>query len=189
MWTRFWTRGTLSCKVWSKGLVSREEGRKGRIERGQTGNALHGTMGRPATGGAREEVRGVGLRRPRAGVLGGPLRRGQGPIRRRLRGRTVGDTALQRPELLVHKQPPRWPGGLRPHRRSPQGHAPPGRLGRRRPRGGAPARRTEDEGHGEGRGPLRGDAGQRVYRVEHLAPALLVPAERLRRGRARLRGL
>ena len=35
----------------------------------------------------------------------------------------------------------------------------------------------------------RRDAGQRVHRLGDLAPALLVPAERLRRDRARLRGV
>ena len=53
--------------------------------------------------------------------------------------------------------------------------------GRSRPRGRA------NEGHRPRRGAARRDAGERLHRVGDLAPALLVPAQRLRGDRARLR--
>ena len=72
--------------------------------------------------------------------------------------------------------------------------APPGRpaaggLGRRRSRGRAPARRRGDEGHRARRRAARRRRRHRVHRLADLAHALLVPAQRLRRGRARLRGV
>ena len=51
------------------------------------------------------------------------------------------------------------------------------------------ARGRADEGHGPRGGAARRHAGERLHRLGGLAHALLVPAERLRRGRARLRGL
>ena len=48
---------------------------------GKTSHAVHRPVGRPAAGGAGRQVRRVGLRRPRAGLLGRPLRgrRGAAP--------------------------------------------------------------------------------------------------------------
>ena len=66
---------------------------------------------------------------------------------------------------------------------------PPGGLGRRRAGGRAAARGRADEGHGARGGAARRHAGERLHRLGDLAPALLVPAERLRRDRARLRGV
>ena len=139
--------------------------------------------------GARREVRRLGLRRPGAGVLGRPLRRRRGAERRRL---------LRRPrEILERHGLACWaignhlvgPGGLRPDRRAPQGRPAGRRVGRRRSRRCPPARGREDEGHGARGGPAGRAGGDRLHRVVHVAHALLVPAERLRRGRARLRGL
>ena len=94
-----------------------------------------------------------------------------------------------RPQLLGDRQPPRRPGGVRPDRRAPSGRARRRGLGRRRPGGRAPARRRADEGHRARGRAARRRGRHRVHRLAGLAHALLVPAERLRRGRARLRGL
>src|SRR5206468_1050979 len=62
-------------------------------------------------------------------------------------------------------------------------------LGRRRARGRPRPGRGADEGHRARRRRVRRDAGERLHRVRDLGLALLLPAERLRRGRARIRGL
>ena len=100
-----------------------------------------------------------------------------------------GGARAQPPELLRDRRPPRRPGGVRPDRRTPPRHPPARGLGRRRPGGRTTARGRADEGHGPGGGPARRDAGERLHGLGGLAHALLVPTERLRRGRARLRGL
>ncbi len=100
---------------------------------------------------------------------------------------TAGAARAARPGVLRDRRPPRRPGGLRPDRRAPPGDPAARGLGRRRAGGRPRARRRADEGHGAGRGAARRDAGQRLHRLVDLAPALLVPAERLRRDRARLR--
>ena len=64
-----------------------------------------------------------------------------------------------------------------------------GGLGRRRRRRRPAAGCRADEGHRARGGQARRDAGQRLHRLGRLAPALLVPAERLRRDRARLPGV
>ena len=95
----------------------------------------------------------------------------------------------QRPELLRARRAPRRAGGLRPDRRAAPGDPPARGLGRRRPGRRPAARGGADEGHrARGRAPRR-HAGERLHRLAGLAHALLVPAERLRRDRARLRGL
>ena len=136
------------------------------------------------------QVRRLGLRRPGAGLLGRPLRRRRGDARLRLRGRAPA-------RLLESHGLGCWaignhlvgPGGLRPDRRAPQGRAVPGDLGRRRSRGGAAARRRGDEGHGPRGGPARRRRRHRLHRLADLAHGLLVPAQRLRRDRARLPGV
>ena len=113
------------------------------------------------------------------------------------RARATRLRAAQRRELLERhglgvlgdRQPPRRPGGVRPDRRAPPGHPAPASLGRRRSRGRAPARRRADEGHRAGGRAARRRRRHRVHRLADLAPALLLPAERLRRDRARLRGV
>ena len=77
-------------------------------------------------------------------------------------------------------------GRLRPDRRPAPRDPAAGRLGRRRPRGRAAARGREGEGHGTRRRPVRRRRRQRLHRLVDLAPALLVPAQRLRLGRGRL---
>ena len=62
-------------------------------------------------------------------------------------------------------------------------------VGRRRPRGRARARRRGDEGHRARGGAARRHRRHRLHRLVDLAPALLVPAQRPRGDRARLRGL
>ena len=62
-------------------------------------------------------------------------------------------------------------------------------LGRRRSRGRAHARRRADEGHRARRRGVRRAGRHRLHRLGHLAPALLLPAQRLGAGGARLRGL
>ena len=155
-----------------------------------TRHAVHRPVGRPAARRARREVRRLGLRRARARLLGRPLRRRRG-------ARATPATAPARRELLERhglgvlgdRQPPRRPGGLRPDRRAPPGRAAAGGLGRRRPRGRAPARRRADEGHRARGRAARRRRRHRLHRLADLAPALLVPAQRLRRDRARLRGV
>ena len=56
-----------------------------------------------------------------------------------------------------------------------------GGLGRRRPRGRAPAGRGADEGHRPRRRAARRRGRHRLHRLVDLAHALLVPAQRLRR--------
>ena len=91
--------------------------------------------------------------------------------------------------VLGDRRAPRRPGGLRPDRRAPPGDPAARGLGRRRGGRRSRARGGADEGHRAGGGAARRDAGERVHRLVDLAPALLVPAERLRRDRARLRGV
>ena len=105
-----------------------------------------GSMSRPVTlftgqwadlhaRGARREVRGLGLRRARARLLGRPLRRRRGAERPRLLRRAARDPRAPRPGVLGDRQPPRRPGRMRPDRRAPQGGAAARRVGRRRPEG------------------------------------------------------
>ena len=132
----------------------------------------------------------LGLRRPRARLLGRPLRRRRGAAR-------LPATPLGRRELLERHGLGCWAIGnhlvgqavVRSDRRAPQGRAVPESLGRRRSRGRAPARRRGDEGHGARRGPARRRRRHRLHRLADLAHALLVPAQRLRRDRARLPGV
>ena len=156
---------------------------------GTTRHFVHRPVGRPAAHRARREGRRLGLRRPRARLLGRPLRRRRRARRRQLLPRAARAARAPRPERLGDRQPPRGPGGLRPHRRAPPGRRPARRLGRRRPRGRPPARRREDQGHRARRRPARRDDRHGLHRLADLAPALLVPAQRLRRDRARLRGV
>ena len=92
-----------------------------------------------------------------------------------------------RAAVLGDLDAPRRPGGLRPDRRAAPGDPPARRLGRRRPEG--VSRRAAEEMKDTARAAaasastqVNGFTGSR-----DLAPALLVPAERLRRDRARLR--
>ena len=131
----------------------------------------------------------VGLRRPRARVLGRPLRGRQGARRRRLLPRPAGAPRAQRPRGLGDRRAPRRPGRLRPDRRAPPRDPAARGLRRRRSGGRPPARRGADEGHRARCREARRHAGERLHGLLDLAPDLLVPAERLRRDRARLRGL
>ena len=81
------------------------------------------------------------------------------------------------------------PGGVRPDRLASCRRAAAGGVGRRRARGRAPARRRAHEGHGARGRAARRRGRDRVHRLVGVAHALLVPAQRLRRDRARLRGL
>ena len=123
----------------------------------------------------------LGLRRPRARVLGRPLRGRPGARRSRLRRGRSRRCSSEPPELLRDRRPPRRPGRLRPDRRAPPGDPSARGLGRRRPRGRPAARGRADEGHRTRRGRARHHPGQRLHRLVDLAPALLLPAERLRR--------
>ena len=68
------------------------------------------------------EGRRVGLRRPRARLLGRPLRRRRGArATRLLRGRARELLERHGLGVLGDRQPPRRPGGLRPDRRAPPG--------------------------------------------------------------------
>ena len=96
------------------------------------------------------------------------------------RGRR-GAPRAPRPRRLGDRRPPRRAGGVRPDRRAPPRDPAAGGLGRRRPGRRAAARGRADEGHGTRRGRARRHPGQRLHRLVDLAPALLVPAERLRR--------
>ena len=106
-----------------------------------------------------------------------------------LRGRAARDARAPRPGVLVDRQPPRRPGRLRPDRRAPPGRPAARGVGRRRSRGRAHARRRADEGHRARRGGPRRAGRHRLHRLGDLAPALLLPAQRLGAGAARLRGL
>ena len=136
-----------------------------------------------------EKAGRLGLRRPRARLLGRPLRGRPGARRGRLRRPHPGDPRAQPPELLRARRAPRRAGGVRPDRRPPPRDPAAGRLGRRRSGGRPAARGREDERHGAGGGEVRRPAGERLHRLGDLAHALFLPAERLRRDRARLRGL
>ena len=127
----------------------------------------------------------MGLRRARARVLGRPLRGRAG--RRRLGLREGEARAARRPRLLGARRAPRRAGGLRPDRRAPPGDPPARGLGRRRPGRRAGACGGADEGHRARGRRLRRHAGERLHRLAGLAHALLLPAERLRGDRARVR--
>ena len=62
----------------------------------------------------------------------------------------LGHPQQARPQGLRHLHPPRRPGRLRPHRRTPQADPARRRLGRRRTRRRPPARRQEDDRHRQG---------------------------------------
>ena len=132
---------------------------------------------------------GVGLRRSRARLLGRPLRGRPGDRRQRLRARAARAARAARPGRLGDRRSPGRPGGLRPDRRAPQRDPAARGLRRRRARGRALARRRADEGHGTRGRAVRRHAGERLHRLVDLASHLLVPAERLRGGRARLPGV
>ena len=101
-----------------------------------------------------------------------------------------GGARAQPPELLRARRAPRRAGGVRPDRRAAPGDPPARGVGRRRPGRRPGAGRRADEGHGaRGSREARRHPGERLHRLGGLAHALLVPAERLRRDRARLRGL
>ena len=146
-------------------------------------------MGRPAAGGARRQVRRLGLRRPRARLLGRPLRSRRGAGRRRLLPLQARAARAPRPRLLGDRRAPGRAGRVRPGRLAPSGRPSGRRVGRRRSRGSAPARRRQDEGHGARGGQAGRACGDRLHGLVDLAHALLVPAERLGRRPARLRGL
>ena len=89
----------------------------------------------------------------------------------------MGPAQQVRPEVLGHQHAPGGPVRVRrPHRRAPQGHPAGPHLGRRRPRGRAPARGRGDEEHRPRRRQVRRQGGQRLYRLEDLADAGHVPA-------------
>ena len=156
---------------------------------GTSGHALHRPVGRPAARGARAEGRGLGLRRSRARLLGRPLRGRQGGRGRRLREVRPRPSRRARPRCVGARRAPRGSGRLRPGRRPSPRDPAAGRVRGRRSGGGAAQSRRADGGHGSrGRGARRA-TGERVHGLVGLAPPLLVPAERLRRGRARLPGL
>ena len=156
---------------------------------GTTRNAVHRPVGGPGTRGARRQVRRLGLRRPRAGVLGRSLRRRRGDARLELRGRAAGAARAPRARRAGRSATTSWarPCAIRSTsatrawcRRD---------LGRRRPRGRAAAPAERDEGHRAGGRAARRRGRHRLHRLADLAHALLVPAQRLRRGRARLPGV
>src|SRR5215218_3653112 len=109
--------------------------------------------------------------------------------RDRLRGVAARAARAARPRLLRGRRASRRAGRLRSDRRAAPGRPPARRLGRRRARGRPPARRRADEGHRPRGGRARRDAGERLHRLVDLAPPLLLPAERLRRGRGGVPGL
>ena len=91
--------------------------------------------------------------------------------------------------VLGARRAPRRPGRLRPHRPAASGDPAAGRVGRRRGGRRKASRRRADEGHRPGGRTVRRNAGERLHGLADLAPPVLVPAERLRRDRARLRGV
>ena len=138
-----------------------------------TRHSVHRPVGRPTAHRARREGRRLGLRRPRAGLLGRPLRR-----RRRARGRGLLPRAARaarapRAERVDDRQPPDRPGRLRPDRRPPPGRRAARRVGRRRPRGRPAASRGQAQGHRARRRAARRDDRDRVHRLADLAHALL----------------
>ena len=94
---------------------------------------------------SRRRRKPVRLRRRRAGLLGRPLRGRQGAQGKDYVQGPLGHPQRARPEVLRDLQPPRRPGGLRPHRRAAQGDPAAGRLGRRRARRRPPAGRRGDD--------------------------------------------
>ena len=90
-----------------------------------------------------EALRAVGLRRPRAGLLGRPLRRARRAVGPQLRPRAPRAAGGARPRLLGARLAPHRPGRVRPDRRAPPGDPAARRVGRRRPRrASAAARRS-----------------------------------------------
>ena len=94
-----------------------------------------------------------------------------------------------RARCLGDRRPPGRPGRLRRDRHAPPRDPAAGDLRRRRAGRCSRARRGAHEGHRTRRGAARRDAGQRLHRIVDLASHLLLPAERLRHDRARVRGL
>ena len=137
------------------------------------------------------EVRVVGLRRPGAGLLGRPLRgRPRAAPTPGYAQRPARAARAPRPDVLGARQPPRRPGGLRPDRRAAtRAILPPDVWGDGDPEGvrRRAAERMKDTARAAAAARRRGR--QRLHRLADLAPALLVPAQRLRGDRARLRGL
>ena len=91
--------------------------------------------------------RRLGLRRPRARLLGRPLRGRQGARRRRLLRRPPRAARAARPGVPGDQRAPRRPGGLRPDRRAAPVDPAAAGLGRRRAGRRPPPRRRADEGH------------------------------------------
>ncbi len=136
-----------------------------------------------------EKLRRLGLRRARARRAGAIT--STSPRRCATPATSPGGARAARApraRLLGDRQPPRRPGRVRPDRRAPPRRPAARGVGRRRSGGRAPARGRADEGHRPGGRAARRRRGHRVHRLADLAPALLLPAERLRRDRARLRG-
>ena len=137
-----------------------------------------------------EKAGALGLRRPRARLLGRPLRGRPGARRRRLRRRRAAScssgttsTCFALGAHLVGQ------AVCDPIDERHRAILPPEVWGDGDPEGVRAARGRADEGHrARGRAARRPQV-ERLHRLGDLAPALLLPAERLRRDRARLRGL
>ena len=158
-----------------------------RIHHAASRHALHRPVGRPAVRNHVRKGRSVRLRRPRARLLGRPLRRRRGQQERQVRQAAVGDPQGPRPDVVRDLQPPRRPGGVRQHRRAAR-RDPARRHLRRRRAGGRPqARRPADDRHRQGRPEVHGRQAreeelgrqarrrQRLHRLVDLALDLRLP--------------
>ena len=124
----------------------------------------------------------VGLRRPRDRLLGRPPRPVAGRRGRRLHPGQARPAGEVRPQGLRDLQPPQGPGGLRrPDRRAAPGDPVRAGLGRRRPRGRAPARGRGDEADRAHRPAARREDGGRLHRLLDLEVRRDVPAGLRRR--------
>ena len=179
------TTGTASS-------TSREtsRGRRSGDRDGAPGHPLHRPVGRPAARGARREVR------PRSASTGSSSPAGATTSRSTGRSPTTATPVGSR-ELLDRHGLGVWALGA--HLvgqavcdRIDERHRailPPEVWGDGDPEGVPRPRRRAAGGHRARGRQARRHAGERVHRLVDLAPDLLVPAERLRRDRARLRGV
>ena len=137
---------------------------------------LHRPVGRPDARGGRRAGGRLGLRRPRDRRVGrAPRRLALG--RRRLHRRAPRDPRPARARAVGDLQPPDRPGRLRrPDRLPARGDRAAAGVGRRRPRGRAPAGGRGDEADRAARAEARGQDRRGLHRLLDLAVRRHVPA-------------